>query len=130
MIRGALALYMQVVTVDSEEHDNQQGDKDDDDPGPRKKFGGGDHQCHQQRGERAQPVDHKAAPPALLHAAQTPPVAHHPALREGKRHEDADGVQVDEAGGISLEDDEQQAGQHRQADDADRERQAVTPKAN
>ena len=31
------------------------------------------------------------------------------------------------AGGISLEDDEQQAGQYCQEDDADRERQAVTP---
>ena len=77
---GALALHMQVVFVDAEEHDDQQRDEDDDDPGPREELGRGDHQRHQQRGERAQSVDTKAALPALLLPAQPPPVDHHAAL--------------------------------------------------
>ncbi len=50
---GTLALDMQVVPVDGEEHQHQQGNEDDDDPGSRQEFRGGNHQRHQQRGERA-----------------------------------------------------------------------------
>ena len=113
-----------VVPADRLHDHEERAHRQDRDPGAGQELG---HQHdHQDDGGHAEPegVDgarphHPAAYDGVVGVLQVPgPVPDHPELAEVEGHEDADDVELDQPGGLGVEDLDQDDRQHGQEDDA------------
>ena len=112
-----------VVPPHAEHRDDEQRDRDRHEPGAFAELRADDDHGDEAGRRRADRVDERSAPPPG--AADAQPVAHHPHLRDRERGEDADHVEVDEAVGVRLVDDEQCRGGRGEHEHPVREDEAV-----
>ena len=102
-----------VVPPHAEHRDDEQRDRDGHEPRALAELRPDDDHGDEPGRRRADGVDERASAPARRADAQ--PVPHHARLRERERREDADHVEVDEAVGVRLVDDEQRRPPRRRA---------------
>ena len=117
---------MAVHAVEARDDDRHGGD---DDPGPVDELRLDHHDQDEARGEGADRVDDRAAPPSLClrsPAVSHPlPVSDHPGLRQREAREHADDVELDQSIEIGVERPDEKRREDRQDDDAVAEHQPV-----
>src|SRR5260221_12065643 len=94
----------------SQEQEVEEGDQNNHNPRPFKKFRRGDYQADNERRQRPQAINEHTAQPPPLRVAQSPPVKHHTSLRERKRHEHAYSIEVNESCRNTIEHNQQEDG--------------------
>src|SRR5260370_4342334 len=97
-----LTLNPAVVMIDTKEHQHEQWDQQHHNPRPLEEFRRGDHQADEERRQCPQAIYQHTANPSLVCSAHPPPVKHHAALRECKRHEQTHSAEVDHTPGNTI----------------------------
>jgi len=82
--------HLGIMTAHGEEGCDQQRDHEDNDPGAFGELCSRQREHHDRRHDRADTVDPEAPPPPAI--PPTEPAPDHACLRQGERHEHADGA--------------------------------------